>query len=351
MKKLPLLLQILQNKILPWVKQDGLKNLMVAYPTLKQMYQQELPDGISLSPRPLKSKRVKVRGKKLFRSDAAEVESYWADDGMYARRVPGLAVITQGHVALAYGDYWLHARAGHMILMPPGTPHSDGSHLGLDDSVLNNGTRQSVNFMVRGNGVECWMKQVKDYHDVRVENGNYYLSSLLSRQCLEVLLEEAMEKQAYSDEMAISMLQALIATTLRTIVSARSLSNPGNKGVSSIASGEVNGDELMVIRAKEYLENHLHEELTIDKVSRAMYVSRSCFTRKFRQHTGKSFIEYVNECRLSKAKVLLEDTEWPVTKIGQLIGLKPSRFREVFQKKEGMSPIEFRMHLHSKQSL
>jgi AraC-like DNA-binding protein len=347
MKNPPLLLQILQNKILPWVQQDGIKNLVVAYPTLKQMYQQELPDGISLSPRPLKSKWVKVRGKKLFRSDAAEVDSYWAEDGMYARRVPGLAIITQGHVALPYGDYWLHAHAGHMILMPPGTPHSDGSHLGLDESVLNKGTRQSVNFMVRGNGVECWMKQVKDYHDVPVESGNYYLSSLLPRQCLEVLLEESVKKQAYSADLAILMLQALIAQTSRAVVLGRLSSSADNDVERSAISGEINGDIQMVVRAKEYLQNHLHEELTIDKVSGAMYVSRAYFTRKFRQHTGKSFIEYVNNCRLNEAKVLLEETEWPVTKIGQKVGLRPSRLREVFQENEGMSPVEFRKRLHS----
>jgi len=348
MKKSPLLLQILQNKILPWVRQDGLKNLMVAYPTLQQMYQQEFPDGISLSPRPLKSKCVKVRGKKLFRSDAAEVESYWAGDGMYARRVPALSIITQGHVALPYGNYLLHAHAGHMILMPPGTPHSDGSHLGFDDSLLNNGTRQSVNFMVRGNGVECWMKQVENYHDVRVESGNYYLSSLLPRQCLEVLLHESVKRQAYSEDLAKSMLQALIAITSRAVVSGRLSSSADNNVERSAISGEINGELQMVIRAKEYLQNHLHEELTIDKISRAMYVSRAYFTRKFRQHTGKSFIEYVNDCRLNEAKVLLEETEWPVTKIGQKVGLRPSRLREVFQKNEGMSPVEFRKHLHLK---
>jgi len=269
---------------------------------------------------------------------------------MYARRVPGLSIIIQGHVALPYGDYLLHAHPGHMILMPPGTPHSDGSHLGLDDSVLNKGTRQSVNFMVRGNGVECWMKQVEDYHDVRVESGNYYLSSLLLRQCLEVLLQESIKKQAYSEDLAISMLQALIATTSRAVVSGRVSNSVDNSVERSAISGEIDGEVEMVIRAKEYLQNHLHEELTIDKISRAMYVSRAYFTRKFRQHTGKSFIEYVNSCRLNEAKVLLEETEWPVTKIGQKVGLRPSRLREVFQENEGMSPVEFRKQLHLKRS-
>lgn len=348
MKNIRPLLDVLQNQVLPWVRRDGLRNLVVAYPTLKQMYKQELPDGISLSPRPLKSKRMRVRGKRLFRSDAAEVESYWPEDRMYARRVPALSIITQGYVALPYGDYLLHAHAGHMVLVPPGTPHSDGSHLSLDDKVMHKGDRQSVNFMVRGNGVECWIKQVENYHDVIIPGREYYLTSLLSREYLEILLEEVVKKQAYSEDLAISMLEALIATTSRQVVYERALGNDSRNTKIAVLSSVTDGDARMVIRAEEYLQNHLHEELTIDKVARAMYVSRAYFTRKFRQYTGKAFIEYVNECRLSKAKVLLEKTEWPVTKVGQLVGLRPSRFREVFQEKEGMSPSEFRIRHHLK---
>ncbi len=343
MKDTSPLLTVLQRQISPWIQQHGAAHVVVAYPTLRETLQQELPAGVKCSPKPLLSKPIAVKGKKLYEGDAAEVDTHWPKDRMYARRVPALAVICRGYVALPYGDYYLHCPPGYFIAMPPGTPHSDGSYLGLDEEMERTGHRESVNFMVRGNGVECWLTKVKNYQYVRPEHGEQYYSSAPGlRLYLENLVEEMVACKPFSQELATAMLQALIATMSRNIMSGSAL----HSELPQVhLDHQTDTESQLIARAEEYLRHHLSEELTIDKVARAMYVSRSYFTRKFRQYTGKTFIDYVNDCRLNEAKILLQETEWPIAKIGESIGLKPSRLREIFQEREGISPQEYREQL------
>lgn len=337
------LLKALQNQVSPWIKRHGINNLVVAYPTLQETNRQELPGGVTLSPKPFISQPITVKGKKMYQGDAAEVDIHWPGDNMFARRVPALSIVSHGHAALPYGDYYLHCQSGHFIVIPPGTQHSDGSYLGLDENFRHSGNRQSINFMVRGNGVECWLKKVENYQHVPTDRGEqYYLSSSLTRQYLETLSEEMTGGKPYSHDLATCMLQALIVSMSRGILCGRALhSEPPQAPLSN----HIDDESQLIARAEEYLRNHLHEELTIDKTAKAMHVSRSYFTRAFRAHTGKTFIGYVTQCRLNEAKVLLQDTEWPITKIGESIGLKPSRLREIFQQQEGLSPIEYRENI------
>jgi len=97
-----------------------------------------------------------------------------------------------------------------------------------------------------------------------------------------------------------------------------------------------------MMRAEEFIQTHLGDDLTIDKVAKHLYMSRAYFTRQFRVHTGKTFVEYLTQFHLKEAKVLLHNTAWPISRIGEVVGLKPSRFRTVFRTFTGVSPAAFR---------
>src|SRR5690606_23389440 len=60
-------------------------------------------------------------------------------------------------------------------------------------------------------------------------------------------------------------------------------------------------------RAKGYIHSHINKKLTIDEVARHVYLSRTQFTSLFRRETGKSFHEYLSDCRFEMAKILLLD--------------------------------------------
>ena len=83
--------------------------------------------------------------------------------------------------------------------------------------------------------------------------------------------------------------------------------------------------------------NYDIEETTIDKMS-ANYLSAV-----FSQSMKKTFVEYVTEKRMEKAKKLLKSTSLSSGEIAARTGYKDSHyFSFVFKKTQGMSPREYR---------
>ena len=74
------------------------------------------------------------------------------------------------------------------------------------------------------------------------------------------------------------------------------------------------------------------------------YYSKSHFMKYFRQYMGLSFVQYLNDYRLSKAAGLLVSTEDSVTDIAQRCGFDNlSYFNRLFRRKYGMTPGRYRM--------
>ena len=97
-----------------------------------------------------------------------------------------------------------------------------------------------------------------------------------------------------------------------------------------------------VAHVQEYVRNHLDQPLSIAAAAQLVYLSRSQFTKKFRTATGKSFVEFVNEERLEKAKTLLRETDWTLETICKFAGFRLTHFRGLFRRKIGLSPNEYR---------
>jgi AraC-like DNA-binding protein len=339
------LLHVLQNQVVPWVEQRGIENLIVARSSWKAMQaaDQKLPQGAYLAQETLQSQRVRVKGKLLFGGDAAQVDAHWPKDGLYSRRAPMLGFVIKGIVAIPFGNYSLHCRAGHSFIVLPGTPHSDGSHLLLDNQFLNDGAREIFYSMPRGNGVECWLSRAHDQRVHQKRSGeSYYVPHPLARQYLETLTEEIALRRSHFIPMGNALMIALITLLLREIQETRAFQPATPQQMPSSLQALPSHEQNPMVRAEEYIQSHLQGDLTIDTVAKHLYMSRAYFTRLFRAHAGKTFVEYVTQCRLEEAKVLLHDTEWPVNRIGEVVGLKPSRFRAVFHEFIGVSPIKFR---------
>jgi len=341
-----LLLRVLREQVLPSVSSMGIENLIVAHSSWKAMRaaDQNFADGVYFTQHTLKSQRVRVKGKRLYGGDAAQVDGHWPKDGLYSRRAPMLGFVIKGNVAIPFGNYSLHCKAGHSFLVLPGTPHSDGSHSLVDDDFLSDGAREICYFMVRGNGVECWLSRVRNHQRIQQERAgeSFYIPHPLARQYLETLTEELTMRHNHFIPMANALMQALITLILREIQETRVFQSDISQQThlsSQVLSWQ---EQNPIMRAEDYIQTHLRDDLTIDKLAKHLYISRAYFTRLFRAHTGKTFVEYLTQCRLKEAKVLLHDTAWPIDKIGEAVGLKPSRFRTMFHNLTGVSPTVYR---------
>jgi AraC-like DNA-binding protein len=96
-------------------------------------------------------------------------------------------------------------------------------------------------------------------------------------------------------------------------------------------------------RARHYIEANLGERLTLSKVARAIYTSRTTLAQTFHQDTGETFTTYLTRRRLELAQHLIKTTTMRMAEIAFHCGFsKPQYFSDTFRRHFGMTPSEFR---------
>jgi len=100
----------------------------------------------------------------------------------------------------------------------------------------------------------------------------------------------------------------------------------------------------MLKKALEYIDDHYDSEtLSLGQVAEAIGMSANYLSAIFSQSMQKTFIEYVTEKRIEKAKKLLKQTDKTSGEIAKIVGYKDAHyFSFVFKKLQGLSPREYR---------
>lgn len=100
----------------------------------------------------------------------------------------------------------------------------------------------------------------------------------------------------------------------------------------------------LIARIKAYLANHACERIGVMDIVKHLGCSRSLAEKRFRQMTGKSLREAIEEKRLAKARRLLADTSLPVKEIAARCGFSgQNRFSHLFKDRLGEAPAIWRL--------
>lgn len=96
----------------------------------------------------------------------------------------------------------------------------------------------------------------------------------------------------------------------------------------------------------EYIKTHIHEEITIDKLSNLCYMSKPTFFRCFKREFGLSPIDFIIQERIKAAKKLLKDLDVTISQACYSVGINNlSYFFKLFKRIEGVTPNEYRKNL------
>lgn len=100
----------------------------------------------------------------------------------------------------------------------------------------------------------------------------------------------------------------------------------------------------VVENAKKYIsENYHDEELTLNTVAHEVNVSSNHLSAMFSQKTGQTFVKYLTDVRMHRAKELLKCTSKRSNEICEEVGYRdPHYFSHLFKKNVGCSPIQYR---------
>lgn len=107
----------------------------------------------------------------------------------------------------------------------------------------------------------------------------------------------------------------------------------------------------VIERICHYIENHLDEDLSLVRLAEIHYFNPSYLSHFFKQEQGINLSEYIDRCRIRKARELLRDSDLKVREVSEKVGYHTAHsFTRFFKKMTGMTPKEYRDSL-SKSSL
>ncbi|MFD0961033.1 response regulator [Paenibacillus chungangensis] len=105
-------------------------------------------------------------------------------------------------------------------------------------------------------------------------------------------------------------------------------------------------------RVHSYIHQYLHEELSLTKLAEIVYLSPPYLSRMYKQITGQGLLEYINEMRIQRGKLLLKQTDIKIQDIASEVGFESAPyFTRLFRKKTGMTPQEYRESSKGMESL
>ncbi|MFD2117976.1 response regulator [Paenibacillus yanchengensis] len=99
-----------------------------------------------------------------------------------------------------------------------------------------------------------------------------------------------------------------------------------------------------IAHAIQYIERNYDEDLSLQQVADHVSLSFSYLSNLFKKELQITFVEYLNNFRIERAKELLTGTPLKTYEIAQKVGFSPEStyFSKVFKKTTGLSPNEFR---------
>jgi AraC-like DNA-binding protein/ligand-binding sensor protein len=109
-----------------------------------------------------------------------------------------------------------------------------------------------------------------------------------------------------------------------------------------------NAEPPLVLRAREYIDKHKTEELSLTDVAKAAGASVFHFCKVFHKATGLKFTDYVARVRLADARNRLLNPTLRISEIAYDVGFQSlTQFNRTFKRVFGQSPTEFRARLSS----
>lgn len=107
-----------------------------------------------------------------------------------------------------------------------------------------------------------------------------------------------------------------------------------------------NAEPPLVLKAREYIDKHKTEELSLATVAKVAGASVFHFCKVFHKTTGLKFTNYVARVRLEDARTRLLNPNLRISEIAYDVGFQSlTQFNRTFKRVFGQSPTEFREQL------
>jgi YesN/AraC family two-component response regulator len=98
-----------------------------------------------------------------------------------------------------------------------------------------------------------------------------------------------------------------------------------------------------VEEAIDFMRSNIEKPLGLKEIAHAIFLSPSYFSALFKEKTGSSPIDYLNQLKIQETTQYLLFTNLRINEIAQKIGISdPYYFSRLFSKVMGISPKQYR---------
>lgn len=147
---------------------------------------------------------------------------------------------------------------------------------------------------------------------------------------LKALLKEITVMELNYETICQNLLEVLIIKMMRHT----------NYSLSIAPSRKINKECGAV---KRYIDANFKKNITLDELAKISHMNKYYLVHSFQSFTGLSPINYLIARRIDESKALLQDADYSVSLISEILGFSsPSYFSQAFKKSVGVSPNDYR---------
>ena len=97
-----------------------------------------------------------------------------------------------------------------------------------------------------------------------------------------------------------------------------------------------------VTNVKKYINEHIEEKLTLNKVAREFNISPNYLSVLFSKNNDIGFSDYINQSKIEAAKKMMSSGDYKIYEISDRLGFESAfYFSRVFKKVTGLSPRDY----------
>jgi AraC-like DNA-binding protein len=163
------------------------------------------------------------------------------------------------------------------------------------------------------------------------------------RQCSEIIAEQEKDEPGCGLILK-SMLMRLIIIFLREIFMISRDFSPAELNNESYMFNLESYDRVNVVNSiVSYINENYMKTISLEKISKNMYLSSAYISKIFKEEIGESPINYLIKIRLAKALELLKEGTLPIKAVAKYVGYDDAyHFSKLFKKYYGSPPSKFK---------
>jgi AraC-like DNA-binding protein len=170
-------------------------------------------------------------------------------------------------------------------------------------------------------------------YDANSDSSAFSIHSYFEKQILSIQ-QEILKKEAGFEFVLGARLYDIASGIIRYVPNEKLCSAQKNKQLKKLEILE---------QVTKYIDENLREEISLAEVSKYINFSMFHFTRFFKDTTGMTFWQYLNNYKVSKAVNMLVNSSDSISEIAFNSGFNSIKtFNRVFKQIKGCSPSEFK---------